>query len=349
MNTNRLSHFAPANALSAAKLNIVPRASSPPETTQQQLPIHQSARSVIKNIAVPLDGSAFAEHAIPLALGIAEQCGAMVQLVHVIVAVDMIDPLDALHFPEAALKALKRRKHKYLAEVVDQISAQSRVFITPLVIDGRAVPQTLDGLDRLNADLVVMATHGRGPIGRFWWGSVAHSLLQQIAVPLILVRGSSAPIDYVPQLIDQVLLPLDGTKESERVLEPLLDSGLFHNARHTLMRVIRLDPKFVAKDYALRTEWVPSRRRWIAAMQHLSPLARKLTDQGRRVDTRVISSNEPVGQVLLRCADHSNADLVALTYRRHGALRRLLRPTVSEFLFRAASCPLMFVPMDQTQ
>jgi nucleotide-binding universal stress UspA family protein len=348
MNTNRLFRFAPADALPAARLTVVPRASNAPGTMQQQLPIYQAAGGRIRNIAVPLDGSAFAEHAIPLALGIAEQCGAIVQLVHVIVAVDLLDPFDALRFPDAALRTLKRRKHKYLAEVVDQISAQSHVFIAPHVIDGRAVPQTLDGLDGLNADLVVMATHARGPIGRFWWGSVAHSLLQRISVPLILVRGSSAPINYVPKVIDQVLLPLDGTKETERVLNPLLNFGLFHNARHTLMRVIRLEPKFVAKDYALRTEWVPSRRRWIAAMQHLSPLARRLRDHNRRVHTRVISSDEPVGQVVLRCTDQSDADLVALTYRRRGALGRLLRPSVSEFLFRAASCPLMFVPTEQT-
>ena len=36
-----------------------------------------------RSLLVPLDGSAFGEHALPLALGIARRCGARVRLVHV--------------------------------------------------------------------------------------------------------------------------------------------------------------------------------------------------------------------------------------------------------------------------
>ena len=346
MNTNRLFRFAPPDTLANAQLNFAPRSSNAPRTTHLLRPKRLGAGNGIKNIIVPLDGSKFAEHAIPLALGIAEQCGAAVQLVHVIVAVDVLDPFDALHFPEATLKTLKRRKHKYLSDVVEHISATTSEFVSSHVIDRRAVPQSLDGFDGLNADLVVMATHGRGAIGRLWWGSVAHSLLQRISVPLILVRGKSTPVNYLPKAIDHVMLPLDGTSESEKALAPVLDYGLFQSARHTLLRVVRLEPTYVVRDYALRTEWVPSRRRWIAGMQHLYPLARTLRDQGRRVHTRIISSDEPVGQVVLRSADQSEADLVAVAYRRRGALGRLLRPSVSKYLYRAANCPLMFVPVE---
>ena len=39
--------------------------------------------TMYRTILVPLDGSAFGEHALPLALGIARRSGAAVQLIHV--------------------------------------------------------------------------------------------------------------------------------------------------------------------------------------------------------------------------------------------------------------------------
>ena len=56
----------------------------------------------IKNIIVPLDGSAFAEHAIPIALGIAEQSGATLHLVNVFIPADVLDPFDAVHLDDHA-------------------------------------------------------------------------------------------------------------------------------------------------------------------------------------------------------------------------------------------------------
>ena len=37
-------------------------------------------------------------------------------------------------------------------------------------------------------DLIVMTTHGRGPLSRFWLGSVADELVRRATVPLLLIR-----------------------------------------------------------------------------------------------------------------------------------------------------------------
>jgi nucleotide-binding universal stress UspA family protein len=123
-----------------------------------------------------------------------------------------------------------------------------------------------------------------------------------------------------------------------------LNLGLFPDARHTLMHVVSLEPKYVVQDYALRTEWLPSRRRWISGTQYLHPFARTLQEHGRRVHTKVVSSDEPVGQVVLRTADQVEAGLIALTYSRQRPIRRLLWSSRAEYLFQNSARPLMFVP-----
>jgi nucleotide-binding universal stress UspA family protein len=347
MNTNRLANLS-FESLAPAKFNSNLRIVNGTSRPVRPSLLHglQESDSKIKSVLVPLDGSGFAEQAIPLALGIAEQSGAVLHLVHVLVPLDVVDPFDALHFPYAALMTLKLDKHRYLKSVVENISARSAAHVTPRVIEGRAVASSLDELHGLDADLLVMATRGRGTLGRFWTGSVAHSLLQRMSVPVILLRGNNDPVTLNAKTIDHVLLPFDGSEASENALDPILDLGLFTNARHSLLHVVPLAPKYVVRNYALHTEWVPSRRRWIAGMQYLHPLARSLRIDNRSVHTKVVSSDEPFEQVVLRSAEQGDVGLIVVAYRRQRPLARFLWPNTSEYLFRNSSRPIMFVPSE---
>lgn len=348
MNTNRLFNPSTFNSLAMSQPGSTLR-SSPGKAGGQKPTLRDKSRSAekrIHTIVVPLDGSPFAEHAIPMALAIAEQCDAILHLVHVVVAVNDIEPFAALYDADAALRSLKRRRRKYLNEIAREISSSSPVSVSQTVIEGHAVPKTLDDMQDIDADLVVMATHGRGAARRLWWGSVAHSLLQRASVPVILVRGSNDPAEFAPTSVDNLLLPLDGTKETEKTLDPLLDMGLFPSARHTLLRVLGLESQHVVNNYSLETEWVPSRRSWTAAMRYLHPLVRTLRDDSRRVRMRIVNSDEPVGQIIRRCADEVNADLITLAYRRRSPIARFVWPGTTDYLFRTSNVPLMFVPID---
>jgi hypothetical protein len=123
-----------------------------------------------------------------------------------------------------------------------------------------------------------------------------------------------------------------------------VDLGIYPTARHALLHVVPLVPKYVLKGYALHTEWVPSRQNWISGMQYLHPLARSLRVDGRHVHTKVVSSDEPFSQVALRCAEQDDVGLIAIAYRRQCPLARLLWPNTSEYLFRNSSRPIMFLP-----
>jgi len=281
-----------------------------------------------------------------MAVAIAEQTGAVLNLVHVIVPAEMLDPYDALYFADVSLKSLKREKNQYLESVIDKIADASSAFVASRVIDGRAISASLNGVPGLNADLVVMATHGRDTLGRFWSGSVAHSLLRRMTVPVIVVRGSEHPMTFGAEPVNHVLLPFDGSEAPEKVIQPIMKLGVFPSARHSLLHVVPLVPKHVARNYAIHTDWVPSRRRWTAGMQYLYPLARTLRANGRTVHTKVVSSDEPFWQVVLRCAEKDNVGLIAVDYRRQTSLARLFWPNTSEYLFRNSFRPVMFMPRE---
>jgi nucleotide-binding universal stress UspA family protein len=165
---------------------------------------------------------------------------------------------------------------------------------------------------------------------------------------VILVPGAKNPVTFSAKTVDHVLLPLDGTEVSEKVLKPLIDLGIYPAARHSLLHVVPLVPKHVAHGYTIRTDWVSSRRNWTAGMQYVHLLARTLRADNRRVHTKVVSSDEPLWQVALRFAEQDDVGLIAIAYRRQWPLARLLWPNTSEHLFRNTLRPIMLVPSELT-
>lgn len=334
MITNRISTNSVGHSLSVPKYAHI-------TTTLRNAHIKKKG---IRKILVPLDGSLFAEHAVPIALAIAEECDAVLQLVHVLVPGEVLEPFEMLHFPEAALENKKNRKQAYLSKLAHRVTTNTAVGVSSTVIQGIDASKALQETYGNTSDLVVMATHGRGMLGRFWWGSVAHSLLQKANVPLILVSGHDTKPDLVPQETDNLLLPIDGDKQSERVVDSLLRLGLFANARHTLLH--RKRPELVIKKRGerFRTEWAPTSTREADAMNVLRPVERVLVEDSRQVEKKVICSEKPTWKVVSDYANLLERSLVACTYHRSTPIERIVRPGMSEELLRAVKCPLMLVP-----
>jgi nucleotide-binding universal stress UspA family protein len=84
----------------------------------------------------------------------------------------------------------------------------------------------------------------------------------------------------------------------------------------------------------------------MTGMQYLQPFARTLLENGRRVHMKVVSSDEPTAQVVLRYAEQRDVGLIALAYHRQWPIMRLLWPSSAEYLFRNSTRPLMFVPVE---
>jgi nucleotide-binding universal stress UspA family protein len=256
---NRLSSYAPiAKRLRASHRSRTKQLAPAPHTSAAETP-HIIPWPRYRSILVPLDGSIFAEHAIPYAVGLAEQLGATLKLVRVHLAFGVMHDFRPLYFDDSTVRSMKRRKESYLSQVADRVSDVSSVRVSPSIVTGQDVADSLRHVDLFNADLVVMATHGRSAVGRFWWGSVVHHMLRQIDLPVILIRGDNTAVDYAGNRTRHIVIPLDGTSVAEQILEPVVNLGATVGAKHTLMQVVRLEPKHLIRHGALRTDWCRQR------------------------------------------------------------------------------------------
>jgi nucleotide-binding universal stress UspA family protein len=287
------------------------------------------------SLLVPLDRSSFAEQALPLALTIARRAHARLDLVEVHALYAVEDPHAGwAPFESDRDAACKQQEQLYLDATARWVTAGSGVSTNTAVLAGSAVlPKTVaDGiLERARidkADLIVMTTHGRGPLSRIGLGSVADELIRRAAMPVLLVWPREEAPAVIPEpVLDNILIPLDGSALAEQVLEPALDLARLMESRCCLLRVVehRFSP-------------APSEK--ARAKAYLERLAARPRVQGLQVETRVVVARR-AADAILEEADKQSSNLIALATHGRGGFKRLLLGSVADKLIGGAASPVL--------
>jgi nucleotide-binding universal stress UspA family protein len=147
-----------------------------------------------KTILVPVDGSELAEAILPHVEELATLSGAsiiflnVVELPHIIPQ-DKGDSYAALPHVTAADVDRQVREAKHYLDGLTAREADKGIAARGLVEHGPVVATILRLAAEESADLIAMASHGRGGLADVYYGSVAAGVLQRIDRPLLIVRA----------------------------------------------------------------------------------------------------------------------------------------------------------------
>jgi len=302
-------------------------------------------------ILVPLDGSKLAEQALPLALGIARRAGAMLQVAQVHVALAPMYAEAVLAFDNAPDNGVKQRERGYLDRLVRHLGEVSAVPVECALLEAPIAEAVSDQAKLAGVDLVVMTTHGRGRLARFWLGSVADELVRRLPIPILLLRPQETSADLTGEpTFQHILVPLDGSPLAEQILEPAVALGSLMVADYTLLRVIRpmvmgpydpadslagqIDPAAVQQLQRLYEEEKSQ------AEGYLERIAEGLRARSLRVRTRVVVHDQPAVGILEEIKAH-RADLVALATHGRSGLPRLVLGSVADKVVRGTTVPVL--------
>jgi nucleotide-binding universal stress UspA family protein len=160
--------------------------------------VRDGERANYRKILVPLDGTPQASAALPVAEMLAIAGSAHLHLTRVVPTVGTMPSTSgsgaAATFSPTAAAALLDIEGQ---EAADDLAVQRAVLPASLAVTlevrrGEAVDELLAAVERADADLVVMSTHGRAGVEGLWTGSVAAKLIGRLTRPVILVPISRA-------------------------------------------------------------------------------------------------------------------------------------------------------------
>jgi len=306
-------------------------------------------------IVVPLDGSGFGEHAIPVALTLAERTAGTVNLVTVALPVSDGAVSGGDVAGEAFLERGMKHGEAYLKEVVTRIRAAG--FTGPLHQDvmpaGNASRTLVRHIADLEADLVVMTTHGHGPVRRVWLGSTTDGVIRRSPCPILILRPPTGadeeervpvPVDFGarPDPFRTVVVPLDGSEAAERGMDPL--PRLLASDAPAVLHLVRVVPPFISAG----GPYLPMAIREMhehelveeAALAYLDRVQVRLQASGLSTQTHVTMAGQPAASILA-VADETGATLIAMSTSGRGGAARLLLGSVADKVIRGASCQVL--------
>ena len=214
------------------------------------------------------------------------------------------------------------------------------------MVDGFVAEEAIRGRARqVAADLIVMTTHGRGPVSRAFLGSVADQLVRHCLVPVLLVR----PHEVLPDLhhepaVTRVLIPLDRSPASEQILGPAIHLGSALRASFTFLHVVHPPDEGPAPktrhDRAAGLKRSCQEQSAEESLAYLEQLARWFRTPSIDIRTHVVVGGE-------RCFCHpgrvraQSCGLIALATHGRGGFKRLVLGSVADKVVRGASCPVL--------
>jgi nucleotide-binding universal stress UspA family protein len=291
---------------------------------------------VFRSILVPLDGSAFAEQALPWALALARRAHAGLELVRGHVLYALKEPACAwLPYEPALEAACKQEEQLYLDATARWLAAVSPVPTTSALVSGVDAEGILGRIQVSRPGLVVMTTHGRGPVGRLLLGSVADEVVRRAGPPVLLVRPRDPAPGLLPEpAVGKVLVALDGSALAEQALGPALELARLLEARCALLRVV--EPNHAPTRPTGRPVATPEAE----ARAYLERLAGRPREEGAAVEVQVAAARN-AAEAILEQARAQGCDLIALATHGRGGLGRLLLGSVADKVVRAASVPVL--------
>lgn len=277
---------------------------------------------MIGRVLVPIDGSELSVHALPYAAHVAAASRSALILMHA-------------HLPVAM-----RKEAPYdLAPLADRLRSQGLEVDT--VVRHAHRDETADVIRQTARDqgagLIVMATHGRGGLGRWIYGSVADRVLRSTTVPVLLVptaEDHAWPTDRPLR----ILVPLDGSSVAEEVIPSARALAITLRANVLLMRAVVPDIRPIFPDQGPGHPVVP-RFDETNTRAYLWEAAEQFRDIPGTVDIRVCLG-QPAAMIA-RTARLDEADLIAMTTRARGGFSRWALGSVATDTLRRARLPIL--------
>ncbi|MFP3879595.1 MAG: universal stress protein [Dehalococcoidia bacterium] len=243
--------------------------------------------------------------------------------------------------------ALKTQLWKAKGERASQLLAKlSKSYgtrgpkVEAMVRRGRPADEIIKACRSIGADLVVVGFKGTTDAPEFLLGSVAHKVIKYAPCSVLAVKKES-------KAIKRVLMPFDGSKYSDEVVQFLMQIPLPTHTEVLLMTVLQAFAPALVKAYTLDLERDQQiiaefqKAEEEAAKQLMIVAENRLRNGGYEVST-IVARGDP-SQEILRKAAPKTVDLVAIGAKGLTGMRDFLLGSVAERVARHTKTSVLIV------
>jgi universal stress protein A len=140
-----------------------------------------------RKILVPTDFSEDSDLAFRMALSIAVNYQARIFLLHVISKQDLADYCLDQNIVDRVLNESIVFSNEKLQEVIDKNRQSGNIKVIPDVRKGQPYEEILNEASERKIDLIVIASHGKTGLQKYFIGSVTEKVMKEAKCPVLLI------------------------------------------------------------------------------------------------------------------------------------------------------------------
>jgi nucleotide-binding universal stress UspA family protein len=297
----------------------------------------------IRRILCPVDFSEYSRRALDHAVAIARWYESRITVLHVFSAVPVTTfgpgVFETFALPGADRDQLLAETNRFIAS-----EGASGIAIDTVIREGGPAGEILDQATSMNADLLVIGTHGRSGFERLLLGSVTEKVLRKATCPVMTVpRRLPEAVPAGPVLYKRILCPIDFSDSSLRALDYAMSLAREADGHLAVLHVISHEFENVMADVLVTDEHttVAEYRR-----QREDDIRRRLKDavpEGVATYCTVeamVTRGKPSREIL-RVAAEQNIDLIVIGVQGRAAVDLTLFGSTTQHVVRGATCPVL--------
>jgi nucleotide-binding universal stress UspA family protein len=291
--------------------------------------------AMLETVLVPLDGSAGAEIALPIATEIAARARANLILA-------TAAPPDTRDMQPLYHAYLERARKLAQLQFRNEGAGNTKIYVH--VLPGTPAEAILRYADAAAAGLIVMARRGADTRGPWLLGSVVSKVIRASVRPVLVVKEPAA----AGKPVRKILVPLDGSTAGEAAL--LVAEALARTLGSTLILYHATEPAAAWAGYGLGADFTAAQEPASVrddAPGYLEGVRQRLASQGLNV-TAVTEEGLPA-ELILRYARVEEVDLIALATHGRTGVGRWVLGSVTEKVMGYADSAILVVRTGQQE
>lgn len=167
----------------------------------------------IRRILIPTDFSDTANLALEHAVKMARLLDSEIILLHVVSTFAFRVNLPEVDVDESQNTRLSGAIGAKLNRIAEEIRANAGVKITTIVTAGRIREEVVRIADEMDADIIILGTHGVSGLREFFMGSNAFRIVSEAGCPVLSVQDSGQSVGF-----HEIVVPIDNSFHSREKL-----------------------------------------------------------------------------------------------------------------------------------
>jgi nucleotide-binding universal stress UspA family protein len=297
------------------------------------------------NILIATDGSEYASNALDFMLRFPFPHDSKMTVLTVVDDIPLLQAeLDALNDTQSeALKEATSRLHQEAEELVAREGARLRDDDWPgetMVRSGKPADEILHAAEEIDADLIVLGSHGTTVAKRFLLGSVSDRVFEYASCSVLIVREKteheiSEAIESGANAAYRIMLAYDNSEIAHEALDLCSSLPLEKNSEIKVVNVLPLITSY-RQDIRqhINSIWLQKKQ---SMQAELEKAVRSLQWATPNVSTELLEADN-VSDEILNTAEEAGSDLIMVGCKDRSSIKRFLLGSITQHMARYAKC-----------